>query len=328
MFLQKVKAKPFNNTNMVNQIMTKSDQKIRDIVFPIIRATKTHDGIEFKRLLGTGFLVEKSNLCFTSSNIFQDKNIKNIYCLFVISNKWEALPITKIVHNEILNISSFFITRPPYESWLNISKTEHHASCNFMLWGYPDEYLLDNQSDNQSDNQRPDLAYHQGYIIRRLSNILSPKGTELFEINLVLSEGCYGSPLIIRDGNWGVIGIYIGSYKFIINKSYKNILNLINKDDNFWEKLKSDKENRSILNVFDIILSNSLTSLGIRLIYDGIKKYKTNDSEIKIFTKVISSKEDLKDILNQIMDLMNEQISINYGLAVRLSGFDLNCINS
>jgi len=320
MFLQKVKAEPFNNKNMVNQIMTKSDQEIRDIVFPIIRATKTDDGIEFKRLLGTGFLVKESNLCLTSSNIFQDENIQNIYCLFVISNKWEVRPITNIVHNEILNISSFFITRPPDKSWLNILKTEHHASCNFMLWGYPDEYLL--------DNQRPDLAYHQGYIIRRLSNMLSPKGTELFEINLVLSEGCYGSPLIIRDGNWGVIGIYIGSYKFIINKSYKNILNLINKDDSFWEKLKSDRKNFSILEFFHIVLNNPVTPFGIRIIYNEIKKYKTNVLETKIFTKVISSKENLKDILNQIMGLMNEQISINYGLAVRLSGFDPNCINS
>jgi len=290
--------------------------KIRNIVFPLIKATKTLNDFAFKYLLGTGFLVKgEDNLGYTSLNIFQDENIQNIYCLFVISNKWVVRPITNVVHNKILNISSFSITGSPYKSWLNISKAEHHASCNFMLWGYPDEYLL----DYESNTQRPDLAYHQGYIIRRLSNMPNLKGTELFEINLVLSEGCYGSPLIIKDGNWGVIGIYIGSRKFIINKSYKNILNLINKDNNFWEKLKSDKENFSILNVFDIVLRNPLTSLGISIIYNEIKKYKTNDSEIKILTKVISSKEDLKEILNQIVTLMNEQISIDYGLAIRLS---------
>ncbi len=298
---------------------------IRNVVFPLIKATKILNSLAFERLLGTGFLVKgENNLGLTSSNVFQDENIKNIYCMFVISNQWEARPITNIVHNEILNISSFSIMDNPYESWINVSKIEHYSSCNFMLWGYPDEYLF----DYNGNASRPDLAYHQGYVIRRLSNIPNLKGKELFEINLVLSEGCYGSPLIIQNNNWDLIGIYIGSRKFIINKSYENILSLINKDDSFWEKLKSDKENFSIFDIFDKVLENPLTSLGISLIYNEIKRYRINDLETKILSKVISSKEDLKEILKEIMSLMNEQISINYGLATRLSSSYLQLLRT
>ena len=296
-------------------MMNDSERLLRDVVFPLIKTSKTPEGYKFEALLGTGFLA-KENLGFTSSTIFQDNAIENICCLFVISGNWEVRHITNVKHYEGLNISSFSVTECHFKGCFNLSQVEHYSGCNFMLWGYPDEYL----SDSLENYRRPDLAYHQGYIIRRLSNIThESKGTEFFEINLVLSQGFYGAPVLLKDTTYDLIGIYVGTRKFIIDKEYHKILKFINEDDNFWEKLKSDTENLSCFNVFDMIFKILSPSLGTELIYNEIKKYSDKRLKLNIIGKVIDAKEQLKKILNDVMLIISKDISINYGLVARAS---------
>lgn len=299
--------------------------KIRDVVFPLIKATKVLKGLSFERLLGTGFLL-KDNLGLTSLGVLQDEDIDNIYCMFVINNQWEGRNIKNIVHDKISNISSFSITNCPYQGFINVSAEQHYSSANFMLWGYPDEYLF----EINEDRNRPDLAYHQGYIIRRLSSIPNLKEKNLFEINLALSEGCCGSPLILRNNNnWELIGIYEGSRKFIINKSYKELLKFIEKDDGFWEKLKTDKENFSTFDILDRIFENLSSQIPlISLVHNEINRYKNNKLEIETLSKVIQDKDSLKEKLKGIMTLMNEQITINYGLATRITSSQLQILRT
>lgn len=109
-------------------------------------------------------------------------------------------------------------------------QTKKYASCNFITWGYPSEYM----NELEHGLPQPDLAYHQGYIIRRLTGF-KDLPNKLFEINLPLSKGFQGAPLLLKnknkDNNWNLVGIYIGTREYLIDERCREIVELINEID-------------------------------------------------------------------------------------------------
>lgn len=299
-----------------------SEEKIRDVVFPIIKATKASNGLKFEDLLGTGFLIEgKGNIGMTSFDVIKNTPVENIYCMFVINNKWVGLNIKHVQRHEHLNIAAFSVPNAP-ESWVTITSEEHYSSCNFMLWGYPNEYL-----NEIEPGQRPDLGYHQGYVIRRLTGIPNlPQGNKLFEVNVpFLSEGYYGAPLISnRQGIWQLIGIYVGTREFILDQEYVALKKLINSNEsnNFWNKLKSENKEYGLIDILEnlgqlgtIIANKSFTGF----ILSFIKQHQNKQVMKQITDQNVKDKDRINDILEKLHNFIHKEPTVSYGLAVRTS---------
>ena len=303
--------------------MNSEQDKIRSIIFPLIHGKKVAEGMEFKSLLGTGFLIERNDIGMTTSDAVKNVDPEDVYCIFVVNGKWEWRSIRNLRYHPNLNIAAFSVINPPYKSWISISKEEYFSSKNFVTFCYPDEYL--NETDPLS---RPDLAYHQGYIIRRLTDIPTLfQGDKLFELSLSsLSKGCYGAPLlsVIAD-KCSLIGIYVGDRKFFINAEYEAIIKLIDSSDsdNFWQKLKSEKSRWGILEIVKR-LGEAIGIAGFPgtgFILSEI--IRTNDkSDSLLIDQTIKDNVRFKKIFQQMYNRIPEKIHIEYGLAVRATAFE------
>lgn len=100
-----------------------SNQKVRDIIFPIVKASRDTKGFRFEKFLGTGFLTV-GNKGLTSLEVVNNTNLQDTYCVFVVNDQWEVRSIANLRSDKSLNICSFSVKDCPYEGWINISPNE------------------------------------------------------------------------------------------------------------------------------------------------------------------------------------------------------------
>jgi len=195
----------------------------RDVFFPIIQCERDERKKEprFKKFLGTGFLIGDNGFLMTATHVIKSFEIKELYALSVMNQKWFLLSFCNKIDHSIEDISMLKIqvtSKLPkmWSSFVVPANSWEGPSLHFELWGYS------NITAYQYTNCfQPQLCYEEGYIVKRLTDPENPnpllKGKNFFETNLVGYKGYSGSPIISRtrkrsDAKWEMIGIYLGDY--------------------------------------------------------------------------------------------------------------------
>lgn len=190
------------------------DSLLRDVIVPIVGATFVKPGeFKYEGLLGTGFFVGNGSKLVTAGHVLPAAGPE--VGLQVVNGEWQSVGLVNRKFHPVLDICVCDTQLAvPQGSWLNVLSEPQHASCNYQLWGYPDDVVYDHGSVSPQGRalQRPDLVFSSGHIRRRFSgSIPSLQGSQFYELSQVAGNGCSGSPVIAHQaGNWAVIGIYAG----------------------------------------------------------------------------------------------------------------------
>ncbi len=204
------------------------DSFLRDVVVPIVRATFVKAGeFKYEGLLGTGFLVGDGSKLITAGHVVSAAGTE--VGLQVVNGEWRSIGLVNRKFHPTLDICVCETQlATPQGSWLNVSTEPQHASCNYQLWGYPDDVVYDHGSVSAEGVtlQCPDLVFSSGHIRRRFTGYVpSLKGAQFYELSQVAGNGCSGAPVIAHQArNWAVIGIYAGERTIIsAEKAIKEI---------------------------------------------------------------------------------------------------------
>ena len=191
------------------------NQSICDYVMPIVSLYKDAN-VNF---MGTCFLIKDNLYAMTCKHVVD--NDDELYVLARDKDKWIPVKIVERILNENEDAAIIKLEDSkdvPKDTFLKISGSAEHSSCDYMQWAYPEDVVMEMTIDSKAVS-RPDLVFLKGYIRRRFANFdnsMLIKGS-LYELSEVGISGCSGSPIIRTnrpgDNNavWNVIGIYCSS---------------------------------------------------------------------------------------------------------------------
>lgn len=195
------------------------DEPIANFVLPIarVRPGKEHETLEFVALLGTCFLLaDAGGLAMTAKHVAQEFVIGEAAVMFNRNGTWEPAGIVGVEPHPFEEVALIRLEPGEYVSPFRLSRFHAHASSHYMVWGYPDAILRDLPPGRDGVTlPRPDLAYSEGRIRRRLTDVPlvhGPSGAKFYELSTIAGNGCSGAPVTLRSPNmqWSVIGVYVG----------------------------------------------------------------------------------------------------------------------
>ena len=192
--------------------MFKQSDAIRDYVFPIASAEMRGDDIAVKRVLGTAFLIGRQGFALTAKHVIAGSEVERLIAIFALqSGGWFGYEITAREAHSTEDVALVKLDGAPWKSFFRLSNSVEHASCQYRLWGYPDDATFELVAGNQAV-VRPDLVFNEGYVRRRYTGELPAiQGTSFFELSEVAGTGASGAPVCkITAPVWDVIGIYVG----------------------------------------------------------------------------------------------------------------------
>ena len=199
--------------------MFKQGDRVRDVVFPLVK-TKIVDGLlEYNGLVGTGFLIGKKGYALTAAHVIEQLGLENgekSSGLFVgKGNKWYSFEVIGHAKHPSEDVAIIKL-QGNFHSWLRIHPQSEHQSAEYESWGYPIEVAEQAAKFEESRLERPDLIYIRGYVRRRISRELPVsvyRGKNFYELSDMGGHGCSGGPVILRKrfgSMWSVFGVYIG----------------------------------------------------------------------------------------------------------------------
>jgi hypothetical protein len=197
-----------------NKNFVQSDY-VRDFVFPLAQAKQNSDGtLRFEGYCGTGFLIGNRGYALTALHVVQSLQAGCQLVALFASTEWRAFPVVAIEPHPAEDVAVIQIVGN-WNSPFQMASSWEGASCDYQLWGYPEDALLSetNTALGAQIYSAPDLICFKGYIRRRITHHLSGLiGESFFELSQPAYCGCSGGP-IWRHGPgkaWMVLGIYIG----------------------------------------------------------------------------------------------------------------------
>ena len=192
--------------------MFKQSDRVRDYVFPLCIAQKHENGIEFKKFLGSGFLIGKNSYAITAAHVI-DGVESDIYAMFIDDkNQWLAFSISEQELHPEEDIALIKIDYQPLNSFFCLNNAFETQSLEYKQFSYPDDMMYELEDFGRATG-RPDMIYLQGYIRRRTNHpIPNMRGRSFFELSQIGGTGCSGSPIFKIDQlkNWRVVGVYVG----------------------------------------------------------------------------------------------------------------------
>lgn len=186
---------------------------VRDFVFPIGESSVTW---AFRGYVGTGFFIGRSGYALTAAHVvraFQKDRVPSaMFC--DADREWHGFPIAAVECHPTEDVAIIQLKSGSWNSPFRLAGTWEGASCEYELWGYPGDSLVQDQS-GAGLLPAPDLVYLKGYVRRRISASLGGPmmGTEFFELSQPAYPGCSGGPIWLRrQGSpaWHVYGVYVG----------------------------------------------------------------------------------------------------------------------
>jgi len=189
-----------------------TDDAIRDYIFPLVTAERNRQGISVKRVLGTGFLIGNNGFALTAGHVIEGHEGDCIVAMFApASGGWCGFEVmAREIHPEE-DVAIIKLDGGPWKSFLRLSNTIDRASCEYQLFGYPDDTTFE-LIEGGRVVIRPDLIYNRGYVRRRYTGAIpSITGKAFFELSEVAGTGCSGAPVKkLTAPVWDVIGVYVG----------------------------------------------------------------------------------------------------------------------
>ncbi|MFZ2119746.1 MAG: trypsin-like peptidase domain-containing protein [Pseudonocardiaceae bacterium] len=195
------------------------NEPVTSFVLPIVkvRPGKEHDTLEFVALLGTCFLLADSGgLAMTARHVAKEIVIGETAVLFNRNGEWELAGVQGVETHPVEDVALIRLEPGDYHSPFKLSHFHAHASSQYMVWGYPDAILRELPPGRDSMTlPRQDLAYSEGHIRRRLTDIPlvnGPLGAKFYELSVIAGNGCSGGPVTLHSPNmqWSVVGVYVG----------------------------------------------------------------------------------------------------------------------
>lgn len=189
--------------------------QMRDMVLPLalVSPARTKGDFEFKRFLGSAFVIGDGNYALTASHVVADVSEHHLV-LMQLDSGWQTVFITGIEIHPIEDAALLRLGRPLPP--LELALDEIHQSTSYGSMGYPESILHEVVPDDGSPALvRPDLVYFQGYVRRRRSNIEIPglRGSNFFELSESSGPGTSGSPVWRVRQSDETFGIYIGEMR-------------------------------------------------------------------------------------------------------------------
>ena len=192
--------------------MFQQSDRVRDYVFPLCIVEKKDNGNEFKRFLGSGFLIGSNSFAITAAHVFDGVD-GDICAMFVNeNNNWLSFDVSRPEIHPVEDIAVVKINCPNLQSIFCFNNAFETQSLEYKQFTYPDDMMYELEELGRATG-RPDMIYLQGYIRRRTNHpIPNMRGQCLFELSQVGGTGCSGSPLFKVDPprNWRVVGVYVG----------------------------------------------------------------------------------------------------------------------
>ncbi|GAB3686669.1 hypothetical protein GCM10027597_38860 [Saccharopolyspora tripterygii] len=189
-------------------------ERMDNFVVPVVNVEVRCDELSYKSLAGTAFLLaEPEGIALTARHVAEQIKIGEVAVLFIRESGWQAAAVTSIELHPTEDVAALRLEDGSYPSPFTLSRIQEYASCQYMLWGYPDAVLHEIVVDGRAF-PRPSLVYSEGHIRRRLTDVPleRPEGHRFYELSAVAGAGCSGSPITDRRPGfqWGVVGIYVG----------------------------------------------------------------------------------------------------------------------
>jgi hypothetical protein len=198
---------------------------VRDVVFPLFRASRTTEGIKVDSFEGTGFLIGSRGFALTAGHVAKRLSTDSAVAAFVVPDGgWYGFSIIAAELHPTEDVAVIRLDRnlsgQPWHSWMLPVVRWEGASRNYGLFGYPEDVYHEVVVDGIARG-RPDLVFSQGHIRRRLTDIPldNIKGCNFFELSQIAGSGCSGSPILCWPPGsvWEVIGIYCGERASLSN---------------------------------------------------------------------------------------------------------------
>ena len=192
--------------------MFKQSDRIRDYVFPLCIAEKKEEGIEFKKFLGSGFLIGNNSFAITAAPVIDEVD-GDIFALFIDEdNQWLAFDISESEIHAEEDVALIKVNYQPLHSFFCLNNAFETQSLEYKQFAYPDDMMYELEDFGRATG-RPDMIYLQGYIRRRTNHpIPNMRGKSFFQLSQIGGTGCSGSPIfkIDQSKNWKVVGVYVG----------------------------------------------------------------------------------------------------------------------
>lgn len=196
------------------------DQPVRDYVLPLgqIRPNTPGNGIELEKFLGTAFLIGDNGFLLTAAHVVRGIDVSELVVMKVdANNHWMAWFISEIELHTDHDIAIMKMTNIMGDSPLLIAYVDIRSASQYQMFGYPEDAMYElTNPETGLQHGRPNLAFYQGYVRRRIGfPIPYMKGDAFYELSEGASRGCSGSPVfqIQRNGTWNIIGVYLGIRK-------------------------------------------------------------------------------------------------------------------
>lgn len=206
--------------------MFEQSSRITDYIFPLIKAKRNNQDppLIYEELIGTGFFIGDRGFALTAGHVIDqllenfDSSTDAIIAIFNIHPTWAALEITHFEKHETQDVGIIKISGDNWKSFLAITNERQFSAAEYHCWGYPHEVAKEFRKLEEDAFDRPDLIFTQGYVRRRISNVLYPtmifKGNAFYELSETVGGGNSGGPVILKNSvgqlKWKVFGIYIG----------------------------------------------------------------------------------------------------------------------
>lgn len=152
----------------------------------------------------------------TARHVAKDIAIGETAVMFNRNGPWELAGVVGTELHPVEDAALIRLEPGNYHSPFKLSRFHAHASSQYMLWGYPDAILHELPPGRGGVTlPRPDLAYSEGHIRRRITGIPlinGPLGAKFYELSAIAGGGCSGSPVTLRQPNmeFSVVGVYVG----------------------------------------------------------------------------------------------------------------------
>jgi hypothetical protein len=194
------------------------NEPIHNFVLPIVkvRPGAEPDTQEFVALLGTCFvLADAGGLAMTAKHVANTIVIGETAVLFNRHGVWEMAAVQGAEKHPVEDVALIRMEPGDYPAPFRLSRFHAHAASQYMVWGYPEAVLLEGEPGRGGVVlARPDLAYSEGHIRRRLTGITvhGILGARFYELSAIAGHGCSGGPVTLRTPNmqWSVVGVYVG----------------------------------------------------------------------------------------------------------------------
>ena len=188
--------------------------KIINLVMPIIEVEFSHAVMSYKRLLGTGFVLDQGNRFVTAKHVVQ--GAATFVAFETVDRRFVSVDLRMIATHPKEDFAVFELNPPRPGSGLKLDSTPQNSSLKYDMWGYPEDFLF--ESDQRGAHgailPRPELIYTAGYIRRRVSHsLLGLPGNCFYELSSIAGSGSSGGPIIEINRStlhWHIFGIYIG----------------------------------------------------------------------------------------------------------------------